>query len=215
MATHHNDDLAILQRRKQVVELYLQGWSQPAIAHHLEVSQPTICSDLKAIRQDWRDSAIRDFDELRATELQKLDLIEKEAWGAWQRSQKPAQSAVVTGEGHDQKARKSMKHQYGDPRFLQLISHCIGQRRAILGLDVVAVTAPQENSLNGNISLDVRRERIMALVAAFGDRERSGGPGTAVDHVQPGNVRTGDERRPVENGPPPGPPRSEFIRVVI
>src|SRR5690242_11244148 len=92
-------DLAILQRRKQVAELYLQGWSQPAIAHQLDVSQPTICADLKAIRQDWRDSAIRDFDALRDLELQKLDLIEREAWEAWKRSQKPAQSAVVTGEG--------------------------------------------------------------------------------------------------------------------
>ena len=209
MSTKHNFDLAIIQRRKQVAELYLQGWSQPAIAHHLEVSQSTICGDLKAIREDWRDSAIRDFDELRATELQKLDLVEKEAWGAWQRSQKPAQSAVVTGEGHDQKARKSMKHQYGDPRFLQLITHCISQRRAILGLDVVASLAPQENPFNAPLTLEARRERVSALISAIGNSERVGGDRAPVDHIETRSVCFGDQPGAVEDGSPPGLPESD------
>ena len=209
MSTKHNAELAILLRRKQVAELYLKGWSQPAIAQHLEVSQATICGDLKAIRQDWRDSAIRDFDALRDAELQKLDLIEKEAWSAWERSQKPAQSAVITGDGGDQKARKSMKHQYGDPRFLQLITHSIGQRRAILGLDVVAAASPQENPFNAPVSLETRRERFLALVAAIGDGERVGGTRAPVDHVKPGSVRTGDQRGALENGSPSGLPESD------
>jgi hypothetical protein len=198
-------DLAILQRRKQVAELYLQGWSQPAIAHQMEVSQPTICADLKAIRRDWRDSAIRDFDALRDRELQKLDLIEREAWGAWQRSQKPAQSAVVTGEGHEQKARKSMKHQYGDPRFLNLINNCIAQRRAILGLDVVAAPVQPENDFHAKTSLHERRERILALVAAVGERERFSGVGAGHHHEQPGDVCDGNQPGAVENGTPLGP----------
>ena len=215
MANKSNDDLALLQRRKQVVELYLQGWSQPAIAQHVEVSQPTICADLKAIRQDWRDSAIRDFDELRAIELQKVDLIEREAWGAWQRSQKPAQSAVVTGEGQEQKARKSMKHQYGDPRFLQLVSHCISQRRAILGLDVLPGPVHQENPSNANLSLDARRERILALVAGINERERVGRIGAPIDHGQPRDVRAGDERGTLENVPPLGLPGPDTAGVAV
>jgi hypothetical protein len=213
MGSRSRKDLAILQRRKQVAELHLQGWSQPAIAHQLEVSQPTICADLKAIRQDWRDSAIRDFDALRDRELQKLELIEREAWSAWQRSQKPAQSAVVTGDGHDQKARKSMKHQYGDPRFLQLISHCIAQRRAILGLDVVAAPVPQENPLNANASLETRRERVLALISAIGERERIGAAGAGVDHCQPGDLRDGNEPRPVEVSEAPGFAGPDLIEI--
>src|SRR5436190_12314643 len=102
----HNREIDVWHRRRQVAELSLQGWSQPAIAEHLEVSQPTICADLKAIRQEWRDSAVRDFDELRAIELQKLDFMEREAWAGWFRSQKPAQSAVVTGDGTGNLTRK-------------------------------------------------------------------------------------------------------------
>jgi hypothetical protein len=213
MPNRSRKDLAILQRRKQVAELYLQGWSQPAIAHQMEVSQPTICADLKAIRRDWRDSAIRDFDALRDRELQKLDLIEREAWGAWQRSQKPAQSAVVTGEGHEQKARKSMKHQYGDPRFLNLINNCIAQRRAILGLDVVAAPVPPENEFHGKGSLHERRERILALVAAVGERERFSGVGAGPDHEQPGDVCDGNQPGAMENGPAPGSPGPDAIEL--
>jgi Homeodomain-like domain len=182
MGNKTNDELAILQRRKQAVELSLQGWSQPAIAQHLQVSQPTICADLKAVRREWRESAIRDFDELRDTELQKLDLIEREAWGAWQRSQKPAQSAVVIGEGMEQKARKSLKHQYGDPRFLQLVSQCIGQRRSLLGLDVLPPLAQPENSIDANLSLEARRERVLSLVAAISEQERLGQAGATTLH---------------------------------
>jgi len=63
------------------------------------VAQPTICDDLKRIRAEWRESAVRDFDEARQLELMKLERIEREAWSAWDQSKKPAQSAVVTGDG--------------------------------------------------------------------------------------------------------------------
>jgi len=205
MGKRSRNDLALLHRRKQVAELYLQGWSQPAIAAQFAVSQPTICADLKAIRKDWRESAIRDFDALRDRELQKLDLIEREAWGAWERSQKPAQSAVVTGEGQAQRARKSMQHQYGDPRFLQLINQSIGQRRAILGLDLVTVTPPSENSFSEPVSLDTRRQRILALIAAIGERERVARNRKGTDHLQSGDVCASDRPGTMANGQPPGP----------
>jgi IS30 family transposase len=72
--------LALLQRRQQVADLYLRSWTQTAIAERLSVTQPTICEDLKRIRRQWRESAIRDFDAAREQELQKLDLLEREAW---------------------------------------------------------------------------------------------------------------------------------------
>ena len=146
MATQHNHRFIVTQRRLRVTELYLQGWPQGAIATELNVAQSTVCEDLKYVRRKWEQSAISNFDELRTRELQKLDYIEREAWGAWQRSQKPAQSATVTGEGNGQQTRKSMKHQIGDPRFLEQVSKCISQRRAMTGLDaplqVADVTPP-------------------------------------------------------------------------
>lgn len=95
MKTSPHKKLAIEKRRQQVADLYLQGWSQAAIAQSLQVTQYTISEDLKHVRELWRNSAIRDFELARQMELLKLERIEHEAWAAWERSQKPSQSADI------------------------------------------------------------------------------------------------------------------------
>ena len=146
--------LAILERRKEVADLYVQGWKQVAIAARTGVAQPTICDDLKQIRIQWRESAIRDFDEARDLELQKIDRIEREAW-----SQKPTQSVVVSGDGAGQQNRKSMKNQIGDPRFLDTVQKCIAQRRALLGLDVPAQVVVHTNDAR-RMTVEERQVRL-------------------------------------------------------
>lgn len=81
--------LAIAQRRQQVARLYLQGQGQTEIALELEMSQSTVSKDLHHIHTAWRESAIRDFDALRDLEIARLNHIEREAWAAWERSQRP------------------------------------------------------------------------------------------------------------------------------
>src|SRR3990172_5205421 len=75
--------LAIIERRRKVADMYLQHWTQTQIAEHLGVGQPTICEDLKHVREEWRNSAVRDFDLARQFELAKIDRIERESWAAW------------------------------------------------------------------------------------------------------------------------------------
>jgi hypothetical protein len=204
----HNEkrDFDLWHRRKQVAELFLQGWSQPAIAEHLHVSQPTICADLKAIRQEWRESALRDFDELRAIELQKLDFMEREAWAGWFRSQKPAQSAIVTGDGAGNLTRKSMKHQMGDPRYLAIVNQSIAQRRAIFGLDLLPAPVSPTAQNDGNLSLESRQQQVLALLAAFRERARIGDAAAPPDAQQPGDVRPRDEPGALDDGPTPRVP---------
>src|SRR5437763_1593460 len=123
--------LAIAERRQKVAKLYLQGRSQMEIAQELRITQATISKDIDRIRIAWRESAIRDFDAQRDLEIARLNQIEREAWLAWERSQQPAQSAVVNGATGAQNARRTMKHQYGDPRFLDLALRCGEERRKI------------------------------------------------------------------------------------
>ena len=54
MATEHNRRFAAAQRRQKVTELYVQGWTQPEIAEHLGVGQPTICKDVQHVRRQSR-----------------------------------------------------------------------------------------------------------------------------------------------------------------
>ena len=132
---------ALLLRRHQVADLYLQSWTQAQIADHLGVSQTTICDDLKQVRKQWRESAVRRLRPGAEEELLKLERIEREAWAAWERSKKPSQAATTSGEPGDQKTRRQMKDRYGDPRFLEQVNKCIASRRALLGLDALGASA--------------------------------------------------------------------------
>jgi hypothetical protein len=135
--------LALVCRRKQVAELRLQGWTQQAISEQLGVPQTTVSLDLKIVRGQWQKAALDDFNALRLEELQKLDRLEREAWAAWERSQKPAQTAVVDCDPK-KGTRKSVKNQHGNARFLQVVHDCIGSRRAILGIDAPRKLAPTD-----------------------------------------------------------------------
>jgi Putative ATPase subunit of terminase (gpP-like) len=204
MPTKPNKNLDILNRRHQVAQLYLQNWTQAQIADQLGVRQPTISDDLKQIRQQWRESGVRDFNEAREQELQKIDLLEREAWDAWQRSKKPTQSATVDGEGVGSRTRKTMRNQVGDPRFLDQVNKCIAQRRAILGLD--ALPSLSEQGADVNITLDGRYARLITITAALRERERVARDGAGPAAALSGDVRRGDEPGQVADGPAPSLP---------
>jgi hypothetical protein len=204
MSVKHSKRLQLVSRRKQVAQLYVQGYTQMKIAERLEVSQATVSGDLKLIQQQWRADAVRDFDLCREHELQKLALIEQEAWQAWERSQKPQQSADLAGDDASRPTKKRIRNQYGDPRFLALVNQCIATRRALLGLDLVPVPAEAGQHVN----LEERRSRIVALVASLEQRTVVGGSGTLAGFDQPGSVRPTGDGRGLEAGPSSG--LSEF-----
>jgi hypothetical protein len=187
MARISHKKLQILKRRQQVAELYLQCWAQAAIAEHLGVDQSTVSGDLRALRREWRDSALRDFNQAQAEELQRIDRVEREAWAAWELSKKPAQSAVVNGDAGSQ--RKTIKNRHGDPRMLELALKCVAQRRALLALD----NQPAELNPHANLTLDARRDRLFAIFTQLRQRAGDGGTGTDAAPLVSGDVRLVDE----------------------
>jgi hypothetical protein len=70
--------LEIQQSRQIVADRYLRGQTQWQIANCVEVTQATISYDLAAIRTEWLESSLRDFNARKAQELAKIDLIERE-----------------------------------------------------------------------------------------------------------------------------------------
>ena len=146
----------VLERRHKAATLYLQGEQQYEIARQLHVSQQQISFDLKAIRELWLTSLVRDFDAAKAQELAKIDSAEVEYWGAWRRSQSPAET-TVTAQEEPGKRKVSIKRegQVGDPRFLDGVLRCIERRCALLGLD-----APQRYVVNWDQLSDDQLERL-------------------------------------------------------
>ena len=145
------------ERRYKVAERYLKGEQQYDLARAFGVTQAQISYDLKAIRAWWRESAIRDFDARQEQELEKIDLLERTAWEAWERSLQPREVTLTEkAEGGDVpdeqgktrsksptlKASVRRENQVGDPRFLEQVHKCIERRCTILGLNAPQKVAP-------------------------------------------------------------------------
>jgi hypothetical protein len=124
------EETKIIDRRQRVAALYLRGRTQTSIAEELGCDQATVSRDLASLRGEWKESALRDFDEAKALELARVDALESEAWSAWEAGKKPA----AGGKGKDQ----------GGAEYLRVVAWCIARRCAIFGLD-----APKRNELTG------------------------------------------------------------------
>lgn len=134
MPPHDHDPLQVLERRSRVAARYLRGETQWQIARAFEVDQATISRDLAAIRKEWRASAVRDMDEIKARELAKIDEAEAQAWRAWTKSQENAEVLRARVRGNTSETEKVSKGQAGDPRFLDLVLKCVEKRCLILGV---------------------------------------------------------------------------------
>ena len=145
--------LAIESRRAYVAEFYLKGFKrQDKILECLAgvgivIEQPTVSRDLKAIKQRWLESQIVNLNEAKQKELDRIDLLEREAWKAWDRSCRERQvSATERSTGHldgdKTKARVTKEGRDGNPAFLERVAWCINKRCEILGLDAPKKVAP-------------------------------------------------------------------------
>jgi hypothetical protein len=133
------DAAQVARDRKRIADLYLKGWLQVDIADEIGVDTSTVSRDLKAIRGEWLQSTLMDFNEARAHELAAIDNLEITYWQAWQRSTENKEveaSKVIEGkDGQRMEAQTRSEGQAGDPRFLQGVQWCIERRCKLLGLD--------------------------------------------------------------------------------
>lgn len=153
-----------LQRERDLevtAELWLKGWSQSQIANYLEVSQPAVCRDLKAIKAKWNAQRLEKYDFYIHQELDRLRVLEKEVWQAWERSKTPKEqtlseqlrSAAVDSEDLANvpakvKVQRRTLDQVGDPKFLEQILKIHQARAKLLGLGVQNTgTVAQDSTL--------------------------------------------------------------------
>jgi len=106
----------------------------------LGVGQTTVSRDIKALQDQWLESSLVDFTAAKATELAKIDNLERIYYDAWERSCEDAETTTKKAvEDGKKEATKTTKGQVGDPRFLNGVQWCIDKRCKIFGLDVIKV----------------------------------------------------------------------------
>jgi ECF sigma factor len=132
-----------LMHQEIISREYLKGNLQAEIASALGLSIATVKRDLATIRERWLDSALRDFDALKAEQLAKIDAVEAEAWAMWSRScerQVRTSTQEIEASSHPGcNTRTDAQLGSGEPRYLQITLQCVERRSRLLGLD-----APQK-----------------------------------------------------------------------
>jgi hypothetical protein len=132
------------QRLAKVAEFYKRAVPVSTIAKRVGVTERQVYNDLNAIRKDWKQSSISDFDERLAVELAKIDNLEKTYWEAWERSCKVEKKKtekekgnVVEGEFKvsEKEIMKMKVSSVGNAKFLDGVYKCIDKRCDLLGLN--------------------------------------------------------------------------------
>jgi hypothetical protein len=126
--------LARTKRRHEVGALYLQGFTQHALAERFKVNQSTISKDLAWVQSQWVENSALEIDALKARELAKIDELERTAWDAWRKSCENFERKKAVVAGDKKRAEHTTEGQCGDPRFLDRVESCIRLRLGILGV---------------------------------------------------------------------------------
>ena len=135
-------------QRDQVSALVLKGMTTRQIAEKVGISQRTVVRDIQHLQAQWREKALEAIDQVKARELASLDIMEAEAWDAYNRSKQDYTKKVVedkpTGKGRS--ARIETGSQHGDPRLFNVILSIKERRAKLLGMDAptkIAGTNPE------------------------------------------------------------------------
>lgn len=148
MARTTEEALRVASRRAKVARLVLTGTTnQYEIAERLGMDpvkgQPQISRDISTIEAAWKASAIRDLDEAKGKELERLDVLESEYWAAWERSkrqrtrrrerasERPGKDGATY---HETYAEQTKEKRDGNPKFLDGVEKCIKLRCQILSI---------------------------------------------------------------------------------
>jgi len=159
----------ILERRKRVAGMYLQGMSQWEIGRQLGVTQQCIAKDVQALEKEWLASAVVDIDAAKARELARIDRLERVAWRAWRRSCQRKEKATTRMEKklHEdaQQAKtvtsKATELRDGNPEYLKRVEWCISKRCELLRLN-----PPQRLEHGGSADLPPIQTEIVELTRA-------------------------------------------------
>jgi hypothetical protein len=177
MAAPKRSELEIERDRVRIADLYLKGWSQAKIAVDLGVSRQQIGYDLKAIRKQWLESSLLDFNARKAQELAKLDRLEEYAWDMLAKSDGD-QKEVIEEESDREGVESSKKvtkrwRTISDSKWGRIVIDCISKRCDILAVNAptkVALTDPDGNAVK-QMSDEERAVEAARLLAKAAERK--------------------------------------------
>lgn len=211
-------DDQILEDRVQIIKMALEGYTQGEIAEWLNHHRPyrlgvtQIWKDLKAVRKQWVEMYLTDYDQLKAQEIARIDNLERAAWEAFYRSVNDKETIVSTkvddhtgasntdakviGSTYSRTKIEGKKEKRdGDVKFFDTIKWCIEQRCKIYGFNApttqnLIVDWKEEAKKNGIANPS---EMFNELVARFVAEGTSDGDESNVRAGQNGSLLARDD----------------------
>lgn len=143
---------------------YRQGMPVYEIQRHLlglsyKLSVKSVYNYIGRLKKEWLENRLASIDEVVSAQLAKIDLVEFEAWEAWERSKKDFQKSfnktIYEGEPKEGQKPKVKNHETsktaqqtnGDNEFLKTVQWCIDKRLEIVGFGKLNI-AIQNNEIN-------------------------------------------------------------------
>jgi hypothetical protein len=138
-------DIAI--DRARIARLLAMGHSEEEISEDLDLPLAAVRRDIGALKKQWRANAAADYQSVKARELAKIDMLEREYWDVWQNSKLVYSRKVETVDrgsgsseeggpgGQWQKVTETSTPTVGDMRALNGVQWCIRERIKIFGLE--------------------------------------------------------------------------------
>lgn len=184
---HKSRSKLLLEAKKGIAEeLRLKGYTQKQIAEEIKVrlglktcSVSCVCEYLKQSLAEWQKERVDNTDILVTEELERLNMVIREAWQMWEKSKidyhkkGSTQIGLPSDDGTAIQTIKAIMNDdeergKGDPRYLDIILKALDQRRKLLGLDKTTV------DVNAGIqgSIEVRYVESSAPVAFSEDEVR-------------------------------------------
>lgn len=163
-----------LRDLETIAELTLQGTRQSVIAEMLGLTQQQVSYDVTEIRRRWLKNANVKYDAHIAQESAKLDLLEREYWLAWIRSQRPRKSSsaavrdAAKGVQSEKEAREETRD--GNPRFLEGVLGVMERKARLFGLDkptrsIVETNIDVNNLTDEQLQRLIHGESIESVIA--------------------------------------------------
>jgi hypothetical protein len=161
------------RRRHQVGRLYLQGRSLQQIADAVGAHLHTVHRDLKTMRDAWRESAAASIQRRLDRELAKIDLIEVEAWDAWELSkaeevteytelaQPEAAAPGTAAKPGSRKTGRRKSNRLPSAEFMQTIRWCVDTRLKLMGAFPKGSGPGDPSDAPGGTVLLIDRERAV------------------------------------------------------
>lgn len=192
---------AIMQRsiatKHEVADMYVKGCSQFVIADKMKLTQGRVSQILTGLRMEWKAAQLVDTNEKLLIELAKMDKLEQEAWGAWDKSKengvtvlsrrvKPRQEKDKDGKPVKGKApaegllligeEETRVGQCGDPAYLNIIEKCIVTRLKLMGLlnpkDAGGVQNTQININWGDLAKPIHNVEVINVTPSKSIEDR-------------------------------------------